>query len=241
MCSRARRHLRGDVGQHDVGLHDAELAVVDRHDGTMAAQMTASAAGLGVADDPARAVAELQRRVAGERRQTGSIGHQECRRGKRLQLVRRGPSRDGSGAAGARERGHDARAQSRVKRRASNSPPSTSSTPSERSHCGVQRRVQPVGADARRSGSSPAQLDDRRGQPRRGVHRQMKRRPGRPTRCASAIELVLGEIDAARRRCPRGAARRPATPGRMAGGRVRRSRSEVHAQSRHSDHAVRCH
>ena len=48
---RRRPRPARDVGEHDVGLHDAELSLVDRHDRAMAAQMLAAAAGFGVPDD----------------------------------------------------------------------------------------------------------------------------------------------------------------------------------------------
>ena len=65
---RARADLRRDVGLHDVGLHDSELTVVNRHHRAVPAQMTTSSAGLGVADQRARAVGTLQGGVAVERR-----------------------------------------------------------------------------------------------------------------------------------------------------------------------------
>jgi len=45
-------HLRRHVGEHDLGLDDAELSLVDRHDRTMpAGDDGQAAAGFGVADD----------------------------------------------------------------------------------------------------------------------------------------------------------------------------------------------
>ena len=70
---RALLHLRADVGEHDVDGDDAELAVVDRHDRAMAAAVLAAARGVGRADDLARAVRHLQRRVAIERGQPRAI------------------------------------------------------------------------------------------------------------------------------------------------------------------------
>ncbi len=72
--------LRGDVGEHDVRLHDAELPVVDRHDRTMPAQMPAAAARFGVADEPslgrpASAASRSARAAAAPR----SIGHEEMK------------------------------------------------------------------------------------------------------------------------------------------------------------------
>ncbi len=68
MC-RARRDLGGNIGEHDLGLHDTELSVVDRHDRTVPAEMTAAAAGFGVADDPPLTAGEVKGRIPGERRQ----------------------------------------------------------------------------------------------------------------------------------------------------------------------------
>ncbi len=56
---RASGHLRGHIGEDDVGLHDTELTAIDRDHGAMPAQVTAPPARLGVADDPARPVAPL--------------------------------------------------------------------------------------------------------------------------------------------------------------------------------------
>ena len=75
----ACRDLTRDVGEDDLGLHHAELAVVDRDDRTVAAQMTAAAARLGVTDQRARAISALQRGVAIEPRQAGPIGHEEMK------------------------------------------------------------------------------------------------------------------------------------------------------------------
>src|SRR5262245_5401265 len=91
----ARRHLGVDVGQHDIRLDDAELTVVDRHDRTMAAEMTASAAGLRVPHGSPCPVGERQRRIARKWRQSRSIRYQELQssnffaRGADLQVVPR--------------------------------------------------------------------------------------------------------------------------------------------------------
>ena len=66
---RARLDLRRDISQHDLRLDDAELSFVDRHDGTMPAEMAAPSARLGVADHPAAAAAELERGIPVQRRQ----------------------------------------------------------------------------------------------------------------------------------------------------------------------------
>src|SRR5690349_23602927 len=75
--ARPGENLRIDVGQDDLGLHDAELAVVDRDDWTVPAEMTAAAARFGVSDDGARAVGALQRRVPIQWRETAAIGDEE--------------------------------------------------------------------------------------------------------------------------------------------------------------------
>src|SRR5437870_10242308 len=80
-CTRA--DLRIDVREHDADGDDAELAVVDGHDRTMAAQMPASAAGLGVADNPTRSVGQLQRRVARQRWKAGAIRNEKLDPGER--------------------------------------------------------------------------------------------------------------------------------------------------------------
>jgi hypothetical protein len=54
----AGRDLLADVGQHDVALHDPELAAVDRHDRAVPAQMLAAAGGLGVADRAAGTIGQ---------------------------------------------------------------------------------------------------------------------------------------------------------------------------------------
>ena len=76
MCRAPAATCAADVGEHDVGLHDAELPLVDRHDRTVPAQVPAAAAGFGVADQPALAVRHLQRGVVRERRQAA------CDRGR---------------------------------------------------------------------------------------------------------------------------------------------------------------
>ena len=48
--ARAVRDLLADIVENDVALHDAELALIDGHDRTVAAQMFAAAAGFGVGD-----------------------------------------------------------------------------------------------------------------------------------------------------------------------------------------------
>ena len=80
MCSAPAATCAVDVGEHDVRLHDAELPVVDRHDRTMAAQMPAAAARLGVADDPPRAVAaSAASRSCDSGGRPGAIGHEKMK------------------------------------------------------------------------------------------------------------------------------------------------------------------
>ena len=69
--------LLGDVGEHDVPLHDPEPAVVDRDDRAVAAAVPAAAAGLGVAGESGAAVGHLELRVAFEARKTAAVGHPE--------------------------------------------------------------------------------------------------------------------------------------------------------------------
>ena len=66
---RARRDLGGNIGEHDLGLHDTELSVVNRHDRTVPAEMTTPAAGFGVADDPPFIAGEVKGRIPGDWRQ----------------------------------------------------------------------------------------------------------------------------------------------------------------------------
>ena len=66
--------LAADVFEHDVALHDAENAVVNRHDRTMAAEMLAAAAGFRYtrrrgAGRPAAARAHRREAAAGRRGQ----------------------------------------------------------------------------------------------------------------------------------------------------------------------------
>src|SRR5947208_16439638 len=77
----AGRDLRGDVGDDDVRLHDAELAVVDRHDRAMTAPVAAAAGRFRVAGERAGAVGALQRGVAVECRKAMAIGNEEVEAG----------------------------------------------------------------------------------------------------------------------------------------------------------------
>ena len=71
--ARARFHLPPDVFEHGIPLHNTKLALIDRNDGAMAAQMFASPACLGVAGRYLR-VTVPQMRVGIEWRQSGTIG-----------------------------------------------------------------------------------------------------------------------------------------------------------------------
>ena len=65
----ARGNLDADISQHDVLLHNPKLAVVNRHDRTMAAEMTASAARFGVSGHTAASVAQMDCGVSVQRQQ----------------------------------------------------------------------------------------------------------------------------------------------------------------------------
>ena len=67
---RARLDLRRDIGQHDLRLDDAELSFVNRHDGTVPAEMPAPSARLCIPDHAASAVSKLERGIPMQRRQT---------------------------------------------------------------------------------------------------------------------------------------------------------------------------
>jgi hypothetical protein len=75
---RTRIDLGLNVCQHDVGLHDTKLPVVNRHNRTVPAQMPTPAARLGRAHEPAAPIRHLKRRVLGERGQAAAIGNQEA-------------------------------------------------------------------------------------------------------------------------------------------------------------------
>src|SRR5204862_1455355 len=57
--------------------NDAELAVVDGDDGTVAAEMFAASTRFRVADRSTRSIGQLQRRIAGERRKPRAIGDEK--------------------------------------------------------------------------------------------------------------------------------------------------------------------
>ena len=188
---RAGGDLRGDVGQHDVGLHDAELPLVDRHDRTMPAQVPAAAAGLGVADRSARcrpasaasrtataAAAPIDR----EPETRGEVRHAVCT------LIVPSPRR-GLRPADA------AIPASRVRRRCTaRSPPGPPRTrrqaPRRRrgtcSHAVVERRVEPVRADARRAVQAP-RLRDQRTRP---AASRCASAGGTPMRCGAGQRAV---------------------------------------------------
>ena len=73
---RARGDLLANIVEHDVALHHAKLALINRHDRTMAAQMFAAAAGFGVSDGLAdAAVSEMG--ITHGFGQAGAIGQTE--------------------------------------------------------------------------------------------------------------------------------------------------------------------
>ena len=88
--SGASLDLRADVGQDDVGGNDAKAAVVDGHNRTVAAEVLAAPAGLRVAGNAARAVAETDRRIARERRKALAVRGTE-RETRRVARRRREP------------------------------------------------------------------------------------------------------------------------------------------------------
>ena len=161
MCSRAGGDLRVDVGEHDVRLHDAELAVVDRHDRTVAAQVPAAAAGFRVADQPAacrRGICSVAYRDSGgspvrSGTRKWSRGSDRTRRPQRLAV------REQLGSVGCRcgSSVPVATLARDAARSASNSPPSTSSTPSERSHSAFSGAYSPY-AQMRADGFSAARV-----------------------------------------------------------------------------------
>ena len=72
--------LRANIGEHRFALDDSELAVVNRHDGTMPAEMLAAAARLGISDQP-RAIALTQFGIAGEIGKAGAVGREKLAAG----------------------------------------------------------------------------------------------------------------------------------------------------------------
>ena len=124
MCSAPADTCAATSASTTSRLHDTELTVIDRDHGTMAAQVTASPARLGVADNPARPVGALQGRVRREAGQTQPI---------------EAPETEGEGTVAEctvtrtlRSAEPQATSLAIAVRSASNSPPSTSSTPSDR-------------------------------------------------------------------------------------------------------------
>ena len=116
----------------------------------------------------------------------------------------------------------------------SNSPPSTSSTPSDRSHGPFSGAYRPY-AQMRAGGlSRRALLDDGAGQPRRGVHRQVDANEIRGRQRSSSSSRPSPHRRT-RPPTPRGAAMPRAKPGRRADGPARRSISTRRASR--SDHS----
>ena len=75
---RTGRHLGSHVGHHHIDGHDPELALVHRHDRTVAAEVFAPPRRLSGTAHPSGAVGHLDARVGLERRQTGPIGLNEA-------------------------------------------------------------------------------------------------------------------------------------------------------------------
>jgi hypothetical protein len=74
---RAGRNLSPDILQHHVSLHDAEGPLIDRDNGTVAAQMPTAPTGLRVAYRSALPISDIQARIPGERRQLPPVRNQE--------------------------------------------------------------------------------------------------------------------------------------------------------------------
>ena len=74
---RAGGDLTANVLEHDLGLDNSELAVIDGDEGAVAAHMLAAAAGFRVSDDLCFAVRQAQFCVAAKRRQTAPVGHKK--------------------------------------------------------------------------------------------------------------------------------------------------------------------
>ena len=157
--------LRPDVGQDDIRGHRAEAPVVHGHDRTMAAQMLAAAARLGVANRPRRAVGHPQLRVLLQRGQAGAIGRletdaRECS-GTTLQGL-------------ASQYPDEAEASYHMPRRQDppRIPARGRSRPSLAQQRLVQRRVEPVRAQPHRRIQRANAVDDGQRHPRGGVHRE---------------------------------------------------------------------
>ena len=74
-------HLGANVFKDDIPLHNTEAALVDRDHGTMAAQVLAPAAGLGIPHAPCAAV-HGQLRICFERRQAAAVRRQKLLAGE---------------------------------------------------------------------------------------------------------------------------------------------------------------
>ena len=148
---RAGLDLRRDIGQHDLRLDDAELSLVDRHDGTMSAQMAAPSARLGVPDHPALAATELERGIPMQRqadltdRARGTGASAAARSGPRERRDRhRRLLRERLGARSTREvAAAPVRRRSaplRIRRRAPRPPRGCEARPHSTAHRGRRRR-----------------------------------------------------------------------------------------------------
>ena len=164
--------------------HGAEAPVVDRDDRAVAAAVLAPARRLGVADDPALA-ADLQRRIFRQRREIRAIGRDEVRRARSRTV---GPTFR-SGVSG--EPAADARARHASLRQV----PLELGT-QDRLHAvlaedlGVERRVEPVGADVGRRIQRANAIHHRQREARRGVHRQVERDERPRARTSSSASFV---------------------------------------------------
>jgi len=162
-------HLHVDVGEDDVDGDGTKLSLIDRHHGAMTAEMFASAARLGRADDSPAAVGELQRRVAAKRRQASAIGHEKLdardnwmARLKACTTFGRFDRR--AGLQACRCVSHQLFFELAAKHRVDSKRPQP---------VGVQRRVQAVRADPGRRVDRSHGGNDGSSEPRRRVHRQV--------------------------------------------------------------------
>ena len=196
----ARCDLRANVSHDDVDGDDAEAAVVDRHDRTVAAPVLAATARLGVSGRPALA-APLQRRVLRERRQSAAIRHEEvhawnapsagtCRRASDVC----------SGASGTD--GGSGRVGDRLDKRILELAPNDRRYALLTEHRRVKRGIQAVGDQPRARVERAHPGDHRHRQPRGRVHRKKECDRYRPPHDVFAEPLLrqvgADDIDASR-------------------------------------------
>src|SRR6185295_2240051 len=180
--SGARRNLVVEISDNDLRLDDAELAVVDRDDRAMAAEMPAPAARLGVADQAARAVRGMQRGVLRKRRQPGQLRHQEVEARHPLRALRALLALRALRRRVRDQRGLEFPAEDRVRTK-------------RPQPLGVERRIEAERANPRRAVGLPRARDDWRREPRRRVHRQMKANQVRGSH-ALLRQLLFRDVDA---------------------------------------------